>query len=570
MEKILRINMNKKSAQFESVPEPMVLFGGRGTVAAILSNEVDPTCDALGPDNKLIICPGMMTDTSAPCSGRISIGGKSPLTGTIKEANAGGMAAKKLAALNIYAIVVEGLPSKDEKCSLLMLDDSGAKLVSASKYMGMDNYDLVAQLRTDFGDNIATISIGQAGERGYLNSTVQMSDPEGRPARAAARGGLGALMGSKGIKAVVISTTQKLNASYQDKEAFRTNSKAYSKAIMDNPISGQGLPALGTAVLVNATNAQGCLPTNNFQEGRFEQAEAISGEHIAALQGDRKGKMTHRCSPGCVIQCSSEYNGPDGKYLTSGFEYETIGLMGANCGIDDIDSVALMDQMCDDLGIDTMETGVSIGVCMEAGKLNFGDAKGAIALVQEMKDGTEFGKILGQGTLAVGTHLGVKRIPVVKGQALAAYDPRGLKGTGVTYATSPMGADHTAGNALGDPSVEPTKKEGQVALSTQLQVGMCLFDNLGMCIFSGFCLAAPENLQLLVNMVAAKFGGEWDVDRLMGISVQTIAMEKAFNKKAGFTAKDDKLPDFFYVETLDSVDTVFDITSEELEQAIPF
>ncbi|MFK5953190.1 MAG: aldehyde ferredoxin oxidoreductase C-terminal domain-containing protein [Desulfobacterium sp.] len=570
MDKILRINMNKKSAQFESVPEPMILFGGRGTVAAILSNEVDPTCDALGPDNKLIICPGMMTDTSAPCSGRISIGGKSPLTGTIKEANAGGMAAKKLAALNIYAIVVEGLPSKDEKWSLLMLDDSGAKLVSASKYMGMDNYDLVAQLRVDFGDDIATISIGQAGERGYLNSTVQMSDPEGRPARAAARGGLGALMGSKGLKAVVISTAQKLNAPYQDKEAFRTNSKAYSKAIMDNPISGQGLPALGTAVLVNATNAQGCLPTNNFQKGRFEQAEAISGEHIAALQGDRKGKMTHRCSPGCVIQCSGVYHGPDGKYLTSGFEYETIGLMGANCGIDDIDSVALMDKMCDDLGIDTMETGVSIGVCMEAGKLNFGDAKGAIALVQEMKDDTEFGKILGQGTLAVGTHLGVERIPVVKGQSLAAYDPRGLKGTGVTYATSPMGADHTAGNSLGDPSVDPARKKGQVALSTQLQVGMCLFDNLGMCIFSGFCLAAPENLQLLVNMVAAKFGGQWDVDRLMGISVQTLAMEKAFNKKAGFTAKDDKLPDFFYVETLDSVDTVFDITSEELEQAIPF
>ena len=570
MNKLLRINMDQKKAVFENVPESMCLFGGRGTVAVILSHEVDPTCDALGPDNKLIICPGMMADTSAPCSGRISIGGKSPLTGTIKEANAGGMAAKKLAALDIYAIVVEGKPSSDNDWSLLILDDSGAKLLSASKYMGMNNYELVAQLRNDFDEDIATISIGQAGERGYLNSTVQISDPEGRPARAAARGGLGAVMGSKGIKAVVVSTSQKLKAPYQDKEAFRTNSKAYSKAIMDNPISGQGLPALGTAVLVNATNAQGFLPTNNFSKGRFEQAEALSGEHIAQIQGNRKGKMTHRCSPGCIIQCSSVYNGPDSKYITSGFEYETIGLMGANCGIDDIDTVALMDQMCDDLGIDTMETGVSIGVCMEAGKLKFGDAKGAVALVQEMKDETEFGKILGQGTLAVGTHLGVKRIPVVKGQALAAYDPRGLKGTGVTYATSPMGADHTAGNSLGDPSVEPSKKEGQVGLSTQLQVGMCLFDNLGMCIFSGFCLADPANLQHLVNMVAARFGGQWDVDRLMGIAVQTIAMEKAFNKKAGFTPKDDKLPDFFYIETLDSVDTVFDITEEELKEAIPF
>ena len=575
MEKIMRVNMNQKKIQFETVPDKMRLFGGRGAIAAILSSEIDPSCDSLGPDNKLIICPGLMGDTSAPCSGRISIGGKSPLTGTIKEANAGGMAAKKLAALDIYSIIVEGesepgLPSTDKELSILLLNDDGAKLLPGSAYRNLNNYDLVKKLRQDFGNNIATISIGMAGERGYFNSTVQMSDPEGRPARAAARGGLGAVMGAKGLKAIVIDTDKKVAGQYHDQTKFKENSKAYSKAILENPVSGQALPALGTAVLVNATNALGFLPTNNFRNGNFEHAASISGEHIAELQENRNGNMSHRCSPGCVIRCSNVYHDENKNYLTSGFEYETIGLMGANCGIKQIDVVAQLDRMCDDLGIDTMETGVSIGVCMEAGKISFGDGKGALALVQEMVEDTDFGRIMGQGTRAVGGYLGVKRIPVVKGQALAAYDPRGLKGTGVTYATSPMGADHTAGNAFGDPSVEPAQKEGQVALSTQLQVGMALFDNLGMCIFSGFCISEPQNLELLINMVQAKFGGEWDADRLMGIGVQTIAMEKAFNQKAGFTEKDNKLPAFFYEEKLASVDTVFDITDEELKEAIPF
>jgi len=570
MEKLLRVNMSNKTVTVEKVPEAMALFGGRGTVASILTHEVDPTCDPLGSSNKLIICPGLFADSAAPCSGRISIGGKSPLTGTIKEANSGGMAAKKLAALDIYALVVEEAPADKDALNLLIVDDSGAKLLPAAKYQGMNNYELVNQLRSDFGDDIATISIGMAGERGYLNSTVQMSDPEGRPARAAARGGLGAVMAAKGLKAVVINTRRNVQASYHDKKRFLDNGKAYSKAILENPVSGQALPALGTAVLVNATNALGILPTNNFRKGQFHQAEAISGERLAEIQAERKGVMTHRCSPGCVIQCSNVINDEKGDYLTSGFEYETIGLMGSNCGIGSIDVVATLDRMCDDFGIDTMETGASIGVCMEAGMIEFGDGKAAIKLVQEMIDGTQFGKIMGQGTLATGNHLGVSRIPTVKGQSLAAYDPRGLKGTGVTYATSPMGADHTAGNAFGDPSVDPVKKEGQVELSTQLQLGMCLFDNLGMCIFSGFCLSVPENLQLLANMVAAKFGGEWDIDRLMGIAVQTIQMEKKFNKDAGFTEKDNRLPDFFYVESLDSVDAVFDLTDDELTKAIPF
>jgi len=569
MEKILRVDMTRQTTVYEDVPESLQLFGGRGTVAKILTDEVDPACDPLGPGNKLIVCPGLFADTSAPCSGRISIGGKSPLTGTIKEANAGGIAARKLAGLDIHAVIVEGQPDTN-RWWILSISEKGAALLSADAYAGLNNYELSEKLRKDFGNNIGIVSIGTAGERGYPNSTVQITDPEGRPARAAARGGLGAVMGSKKLKAIIVDYSGKPDWQYTDKARFLKAGKAYSKGILDNPVSGQAMPALGTAVLVNMTNASGILPTRNFKTGKFEHAEALSGEHIAELQAQRGGKMKHACHPGCVIQCSNVYHDASGNYVTSGFEYETIGLMGSNCGISSIDTVARLDRMCDDFGLDTMETGCTIAVCMEAGKIEFGDSDGAIGLVQEIIDGTEFGNLLGKGTEATGKHLGVARIPTVKGQSLAAYDPRGLKGTGVTYAVSPMGADHTAGNALGNPTVDPTKKDGQVELSTQLQVGMTLFDNLGMCIFSGFCTADPENLQHLVDMFAAKFGGDWNVDKLMGIAVQTLVMEKQFNKGAGFTEKDNRLPDFMYTETLDTVDAVFDITDEEVANAIPF
>lgn len=569
MDKILRVNMYNMSTSLEDVPENIALFGGRGAVAKILSEEVDPASDPLGPDNKLVLCPGLFADTAAPCSGRISIGAKSPLTGTVKEANAGGTAAKKMAVLNLYAVIIEGQPSPNDWW-ILSINETGADLLPAQKYLGMNTYELSESLRQNFGYDSSLLCIGQAGEREYLISSVQITDPEGRPVRAAARGGLGAVMGSKRIKAVVLNCETKAQWAYANKDSFLDNSRAYAKGILANPISGQSMPALGTAVLVNLTNHMGVLPTHNFTYGNFENAELISGEHIAEIQATRGGKNNHACHPGCVIKCSNVFNDDKGNYLTAGFEYETIALMGSNCGISAIDLIATLDRMCDELGVDTMDTGCTIAVAMEAGKLQFGDAHGAIALIQEMIDGTKFGRLLGQGTERVGKFLGVRRIPTVKGQAIAAYDPRGLKGTGVTYATSPMGADHTCGNSLGHPAVEPAQKDGQVEVSTQLQVGMALFDNLGMCIFSGFCTEDPENLQFLVNMFASKFGGQWDVDKLMGIAVQTLKLEKEFNKGAGFTEADNRLPQFFYEQNLDTVNTVFDITDEELRDAIPF
>lgn len=560
--------MNDATTSCKEADESLALYGGRGLIAKVLTEEVPATCDATGAENKLVFCPGLLGDTPAPCHGRLSVGGKSPLTGTIKEANAGGTFAKRMVGLGLKALIVEGQPTSKD-WSIILLSPDTSEILPAAKYVGMNNYELTDELRKDFGSTISVASIGSAGERGYRNSTIQITDPDGRPSRAAARGGLGSVMGSKRIKAIIIKGSGEYKGAYHDQAAFQENNTLYTKEVLAHPVSGQGLPALGTAVLVNATNEMGILPTNNFSQGRFEHAKEISGERIAELQASRGGVMKHSCHSGCVIHCSNVINDADGKYLTSGFEYETIGLNGSNCGIRDIDVVAQIDRRCDDLGVDTMETGCTIGVIMEAGKIAFGDGAGALKLLQEMKDGTEFGLLMGQGTEATGKKLGVKRIPTVKGQSMAAYDPRGLKGTGVTYATSPMGGDHTAGNALGVPG-DPGDKEGKVEISRNLQVAMALMDSLGMCIFASFVFENPANIALLANMMGAKFGGEWDIPKLMGIGVQTLMMEKQFNRDAGFTVKDDRLPEFMYTEALPGSGLVFDITDEELAATLEF
>lgn len=567
MEKIVRINMTSKHVSTEDMPQGYRLFGGRGLIAKILTDEVNPCCDPLGPDNKLIFCPGLLGGTPAPCSGRLSIGAKSPLTKTIKESNAGGTFAQKLAEMDLKALVFEGRP-EDGSWSVVVVDENGVTLLDASKYRGMNNYALAEALRAEFGTEIGIASIGCAGERGYAIASIQITDIEGHPSRAAGRGGLGAVMGAKGVKAVVLRPTGRHTPVYADKDAFLANNRLFAKAVRQHPFTGQGLPALGTAMLVQAMNGIGILPTRNFSNGQYAFAEEISGERMAQIQGGRGGQMRHKCHKGCIVQCSQIYNDAEGNYLTSGFEYETIGLVGANCGLHDLDVIARIDRECDDLGVDTMDTGCAIAVTMESGRLAFGDAAGALGLMREMRDGSAFGRILGNGTAATGAALGVRRVPTVKGQSLAAYDPRGLKGTGITYATSPMGADHTAGNTVSVPG-DPADKQGKVEASRNCQIGFTLLDDLGLCIFVGVVFEQPENIQLVANMVAAKYGGEWDIDRLMGLAVQTLSLEKRFNREAGFTDKDDRLPEFFSKEPLPGSGHVFDVTNEELRQVLP-
>lgn len=564
--KLLRVNMSAGEISCGELDERYRLLGGRGLISALLLDEVDPACDPEGPDNRLIICNGLLAGTLAASSGRLSIGGKSPLTGTIKESNAGGTAGLALARLGLRGIVVSGA---SESLKTLVIGPEGARLEDASDLALRGTYDSCDALRARYGEESSIICIGPAGERRYLNSSIQVTDREGHPTRAAARGGLGGVMGARGLKAVVL-LEGKVKPVFADAPRFRAASKAYIQALRAHPMTGNILTKFGTASLVGAVNEMGAIPTRNYSSGNFEGAAALSGEHMAELQAERNGNMTHACQAGCPIACSNVYHGPDGRYLTSGMEYETIALNGSNLSVDDIDVVALIDRLCDDAGLDTMETGATIGVAAEAGLLSYGDSTRVLELIRQMAAGTPLGLELGQGTERFGKSLGVSRLPVVKGQALAGYDPRALKGTGVTCATSPMGADHTAGNTIGMPGLDPLSPEGQVEASRGNQQVMALFDSLGMCIFAGMPAADPEVFGLVGEMLAGVYGGEWTPDRVIALGAEALLRERRFNVLAGITEDEDDVPAFMRTEELKPHNAVFDVPREEMAKVFDF
>jgi len=278
-----------------------------------------------------------------------------------------------------------------------------------------------------------------------------------------------------------------------------------------------------------------------------------------------------------VIRCSGIFNDADGNYVSKWPEYETVWAWGPNCGIDDLDAIARIDRMCDDFGVDTIEVGCAVAVAMEAGLKSFGDAAGAEDLMAEIGKLSPLGRILGSGTKVTGQVFGVSRVPVVKGQSLPAYDPRSVKGLGVTYATTPMGADHTAGYAttanilkVGG-EVDPLKPEGQVELSRNLQISTAAIDTAGLCLFVAFAvLDIPDALQAVVDMLNAKYGLSLTIDDVVGLGQKVINIEREFNRKAGFNEADDRLPDFFTREKLPPHNTVFDVPPEELDQTLAF
>jgi aldehyde:ferredoxin oxidoreductase len=307
--------------------------------------------------------------------------------------------------------------------------------------------------------------------------------------------------------------------------------------------------------------------------GRFEGAAKISGETLVEIENSRGGQPTHGCHRGCVIRCSGTFMDKDGHFLTKQPEYETIWSHGGNCGIDDLDTIAQLDRMDDDYGLDTIEMGATIGVAMEAGLAQFGDAEAAINLVKEVGKGTPLGRILGNGAAVTGKVFGVERVPVVKGQAMPAYDPRAVQGVGVTYATSTMGADHTAGYAVATNimgvggKVDPLKPEGQVELSRNLQIATAALDSTGMCVFTAFpILDQPETFEALIDMLNAFYGLSLTADDVTELGKTILKNERDFNARAGFTAKHDRLPDFFTKEALPPHNITFQVKDEDLDQ----
>lgn len=574
--KICRIDMGTKSINFEEVKPEYVGLGGRGFTSRFISDEVNAIAHPLGKNNKLVIAPGLFAGTVAPSSGRLSVGTKSPLTGGIKESNAGGTAAQSLAKLGYKAIIIENKP-KDHELNLIKITSEGITIEDASYLKMKGNYDVGNILREKYGEKITVMSVGQAGEMRLTAASIAVTDPEGRPTRHCGRGGTGAVLGSKGIKAIVIDPGKINKVEYFDKDKFKTAARVFSKAVLNHPVSGQGLPAYGTAVLVNILNEAGGLPTDNFRDGRFEFAENISGETMFETIQNRKGKTTHACHPGCIMRCSQIYNDKKGDYLTGGFEYETIWAFGSHCHIKDLDSIAKMDRMCDDFGVDTIDTGVAVGIAMEGGYLKLGDDKGAIELMKEIGKGSPIGRIIGNGAAFTGQAFGTERVPVVKKQALPAYDPRSVKGQGVTYATTPMGADHTAGyavtsNILGIGGVvDPLKKEGQVELSRNLQIATAVLDSLGFCIFVAFAILDDETaFPEVANMINSKYNTNFDINEILESGKEILRLEKSFNERAGITKAQDRLPEFFKEEPVAPHNVTFDITDEELDKTLEF
>jgi aldehyde:ferredoxin oxidoreductase len=574
MDKILRIDMGAEGGPKASI-SPVGEYaglGGRAMTSAIISKEVLPTCHPLSTENKLVIAPGLLSGSLAAMSGRISMGCKSPLTGTIKESNAGGQPSQMIARLGYAAIVLEGKP-KDNALYKILIKKDGVSIVPDKRLKMLGNYDTVKKMKKEFGDTISCISIGPAGEMKLSAASVACTDMELRPTRHAGRGGPGAVMGSKGVKVIVIDDTGMPVRQPKDPEKFKVANFKFVEGLRKHGVTGEALPAYGTNVLANIVNEAGAYPTYNFKQGRFKGVSKISGEKQAAIEVKRGGVATHGCHRGCVIRCSGIYNDKDGHYLTKQPEYETVWAHGANCGISDLDKIAMLDFLDDNIGLDTIEMGATIGVAMEAGIIKFGNATGAIKLIKEVGKGSYLGRIIGSGAAVTGKIFGVERVPVVKGQSMPAYDPRAVQGIGVTYATTTMGADHTAGYAIATNIlkvggyVDPLKPEGQIELSRNLQIATAAVDSTGMCLFIAFAvLDQPETFQALIDMLNSFYGLNLTANDVVELGKRVLTMERDSNMRAGFTKEHDRLPEYFKKEPLPPHNVTFQVNDEDLDK----
>ena len=554
---IIRVNLTDLTVSQEEPPEEYALLGGRALTSHIILREVDPQCDPLGDGNKLAFAPGLLGGTAATTSGRTSFGGKSPLMGGCKEANVGGTLGHRLSKLGIKVVVIEGAPP-DDTWRILRIDASGARLEPAPDGLaGLGTYETVTRL---LDGNIRTntvVCIGPAGEQRLGAASIAVNDPEGRPTRHAARGGLGALMGAQRLKAIVVNDEGTKNVEAADKDGYRQLMLSFSKVTMEDPRT-QNMGSYGTAGVLTYVNRDqiSSLPTRNHRLGTFAGAKQISGQAIAELAPERGGKMLP-CMAGCIIKCAILFNDERGEHLTTALEFETIALLGSNLEIDNLEAVARMDRLCDDLGLDTIETGNAFGVAMEAGVAQFGDWEAAIALFDEIRRGTELGRLLGGGTVAVARHFGLERVPAIKGMGMPAWEPRTLKAMGITYATSPQGADHTAGLV----TARGVTDETYLKASRQEQVLQAAVDSVGLCQFSN------PTAEDMAKLVSAQHGVSWSAGDVLALGKRCLREEREFNQRAGFGRDADELPAFLRTEPLKTPDgdAVFDLPAELID-----
>ncbi|MCX8032552.1 MAG: aldehyde ferredoxin oxidoreductase [Thermoleophilia bacterium] len=556
----IRVDMTRGEISSQEVPADSLL-GGRAFIDWYLTERVSPGVHPLSEENPFIVATGLLAGTSAPSSGRISVGGKSPLTGGVKEANAGGAAGHKLGRIGVRSIVVTG---KAPEWMILRVTAEGAYLEPAGDIVGLDNYAAAEKLRERFGPDVGLMIAGIAGERLHANSTVAVTDLEGRPARHAARGGVGAIMGSKRLKAIVIDDSGGSFRKAADPDGFREAVKAASEALRNDPLC-QTVHRFGTPFFIQVEHDRGALVSLNHRAGSFEGVKGINADALVAWTEKHGGVLGHRCLSGCVVGCSNVVHDSQGRYLTASFEFETLTMCGANLGISDLESVARIDRRCDELGLDTIETGATIGLLSDAGIYELGNFSRAMELLEEVAKGTPLGRVVASGTETAAKVFGISRVPTVKGQAIPAHAARTSKGWGVTYATSPQGADHTTGAVTAD----PLSPHGQVDRSRWSQIINTAMDATGLCHFT-FLFRSKELIDLIAPMIATLYGVDFTTRDLIELGKKMLLQEREFNRRAGISDVADRLPEWMRKEPLPPTNEVFDVPQEEIDQFFDF
>ncbi len=562
--KVLRVNLNEGTCSSEPLNMEWAkeYIGQRGLATRYMVEEVDPTCDPLGSDNKLIFATGPLTGTMASTGGRYSVITKGPLTGAIACSNSGGYLGAELKLAGWDMVIFEG---KSAEPVYLYVVNESAELLSASEIWGKSVWETDEILHKTHQDTRLRIAAcGRSAEAGCLYAGI-VNDLH----RAAGRSGVGTVMASKNLKAIAVIGTQGVG-NIKDPARFMQTTAEQKKVLVDHPVTGTGLPTLGTQVLMNVINETGALPTRNMREVQFEGANNISGEQMLEPR-ERDGKpnlTTNAACFACTIACGRISTIDQGHFTvenkpqywgnSGGLEYEAAWALGADTGVDDLDALTYANFVCNEDGFDPISFGSTVAAAMElydigaitkedtgGMELKFGSAEALAWSAEKVATGEGFGADLGLGSKRLCEKYGHPDLSMtVKGQEFPAYDPRAIQGMGLTYATSNRGACHlrsytVSSEILGIPEkTDPLVTEGKAGLVKAFQDVTAAWDSTGLCLFTSFAWS----LENVAPQLDAACEGEWTADRLMETGERIWNLEREFNNRAGLTSADDTLP----------------------------
>jgi len=544
---VLRVDLTREEIKRETITGENVknYLGGRGLASKILYDEIDPKVDPLSPENKLIYATGLLTGTAASTGGRYMVVTKGPLTGTIASSNSGGFFGAELRFSGNDIIIFEG---KAERPLYLSIMGDQVELKDASELWGKTVYETTDLLIEKAGNKNARVScIGPAGEN-LVKFAAIMNEKD----RAAGRTGVGAVMGSKNLKAVVVKADEKQVEYFKD-EMMKVVRKQ-TKMLKEDGVTGEGLPALGTKVLDNIINSTGLYPVNNFQEGTFADVDEVSGEALV-----EKGYLqSNKGCYGCPIRCARDTKLPNGQQ-GEGPEYESGWAFGADCGVNDLNAITEANFLCNDLGMDTITAGTTIACAMElyekgyidkdelenGPELKFGSSESIIYYTEKMAYRKGLGDKLAEGSYRLADSKGQPELSMsVKKQELPAYDPRGVQGQGLNYVTSNRGGCHVRGymispEILGAPEkLDPQELEGKAGWVKTFQDLTAVIDSVGMCLFTSFALGLDDYREI----VNAGTQFEYSSESLLETGERIYNLERQFNLEAGILPEEDKLP----------------------------